>query len=363
MRVISNDQVVVLSGTPQEQGHQLGEATAGLIRENVEMGRVEREAVLVAGISAADYDRALRLNEEFVSRISPETLEEIRGLAAGADIYYEDLLDLNLMTYFPMRRLMAECSQLLVAPPRSADGRWFLTKTRDMSLPSLVQTVVHRTYDDGFEVAEAIHSGAVTSPGSGLNSHGLSLSTSGVWPSSGRYHLNNGGRGWNLINPHLLLRDCRTVDEVEAALNYTSRLTGLNIVVMDGVTGARFEVTPEEVVRTNLYDGHLILTNHCASPQLKPKSPTREEYASTFDRFDRLEALTQANGQWTVEDVWRAVSDHTGYPNSSVCRHPDLTNTHSSVTAYASVATLPDQTFHVAMGNPCETSPIAHAYA
>lgn len=295
MQIICNEPVVALDGSPFEQGRQLGRTTAEAIRENVRIVRNERRAVLRTGISAAAYDGALRRNEQFLSGVSDETLEEIRGVAEGSGLDYAELLDLNLMAYFPMRRLAVECSQLLIGPPRTAEGRRFLAKTRDMPVPSLRQTVVHRRYDDGTEVAEVIHSGAVTSPGSGLNGHGLALSTSGVWPRSGRYALSDAGKGWNLINPHLLLRHCRTVDEVEAALVKTPRLTGLNIVAMDESRGARLEVTPDTHVRTDLMDGHAILTNHCPSTQLKGQSPTREEYPSTFDRYDRLSKLAEAN--------------------------------------------------------------------
>lgn len=51
------------------------------------------------------------------------------------------------------------------------------------------------------------------------------------------------------------------------------------------------------------------------------------------------------------------MSDHENSPNSSVCRHPDQANPDSSVTAYASVATLPDRIFRVAVGLPCATAP------
>lgn len=356
MQIRSNAPVIELHGTVRQQGEQVGEATVEDIRANIEMVRGERARVLAGGLPPEVYDKALRRNEAYIKTISPETIEEIEGVAAGAGLAYEDLLDLNLMAYFPLRRMVAECSQLLVAPPRTAGGRWFLAKTRDMSLPSLLQTVVHRRYGDGTELAEVIHSGAVTSPGSGLNSAGLALSTSGVWPKGARYSVAQSGTGWNLINPHLLLRGCGTVDEVEKALEATSRLAGLNIVAMDGEMGARFEVTTDSLVRTDLADGQSVLTNHCPSPQLQDRSPSREEYASTFDRYDRLTTIVETAAQWDETDVWHAMSDHEGYPNNSVCRHPVGKDPESSVTAYASVATLPDQTFHVAVGNPCEVS-------
>lgn len=353
MQIIANEPVADLDGSPFEQGRQLGRSTTAAIRQNVEVVRKEREAVIRAGVSEAAYDEALGQSEEYVASVSSETLEEIRGVAEGAAIPYADLLDLNLMAYFPMRRLVVECSQLMIGPARADEGRWFLAKTRDLPATSLRQSVVRRRYEDGTELAEVIHSGAVTSPGSGLNDHGLSLSTSGVWPRVGRYRLRDAGKGWNLVNPHLLLRHCHTVDEVEEALNRTSRLTGMNIVAADGNVGARLEVIADAVVRTELTDGHAVLTNHCPSPQLKGQSPSREEYPSTFDRYDRLSALAESNASWTEDAVWRAMSDHDGMPNSSVCRHPDPRSPDSSITAYASVATLPEQVFRVAIGLPC----------
>jgi len=56
--------VLYLSGSPYEQGRQLGAGAADLIRENLALTRTQRQEV-VTGLDRTDYEAITRRNERW----------------------------------------------------------------------------------------------------------------------------------------------------------------------------------------------------------------------------------------------------------------------------------------------------------
>ena len=92
---LGTGRVVYVRGTPYQQGRQLGEAAADLIRENVQRATELCHSV-AAGFDLSAYTAMTRRNERWVERVYPELLEELHGVAETSGVAYEDLLHLNL---------------------------------------------------------------------------------------------------------------------------------------------------------------------------------------------------------------------------------------------------------------------------
>ncbi len=351
LRANGDGQIIQVAGSPFEQGLAHGRGAAKRIRVNVEALRAGIALLEGTGVSI-DFDRITSANESFVDKHAPEVLEEIQGISAGSGIRYEDLLSLNLPAYLAAT-LAQDCSQILLQPPATLFGQTYLAKTRDVARERFQHVVLHRTYSDGFEMVEAHIAGTVTWPGSGVNSHGVALSTSGVWPRTLPVNFNHSDRGWILANTHLLLRHSSSVDDVTRRLCDMPRLSGINIVATDmHGAGAALEATASGVYRADASRGIVVRTNHWCAPELSRFTPTLNDNPSSHDRYaTAMRLIDERYGKWEIARVWALLKSHIGYPNSSLCRHG--LGQGGSETIFASIVTLPSCEFEFTVKNPC----------
>jgi isopenicillin-N N-acyltransferase-like protein len=335
-------------------GRLHGQGARDDIRFNVATVHRDIETDIARG-RRYDYDTALDRNLGFLQRDAPDILEEIQGIADGAELPFRDILLLNVPLFIAAQFLPLDCTQMLFMPPATGDSRTYLAKTRDFNNGGFRQVVLHRRYPDGHEMVEVHTAGSVTWPGSGLNSHGVALSTSGVWSRRTTVDLDRIEQAWFLINSHLLLRGSSSVDDVWSRLQAHPRVTGLNIVVADRNTGAAFEATAEGAVRHDADDGVIVRSNHYMAPELNELSPWPDEHPSSYHRYATATSIARARHEsWQENQMIGLLGDHDGYPQRSICRHSE--NGGGADTVYASIATLPDGTFWTILDHPCQAS-------
>jgi isopenicillin-N N-acyltransferase-like protein len=263
---------LILDGDARHMGRLHGQGARDDIRFNVAAVRRDIAADMRRG-RHYDYDAALDRNLAFLEREAPEVLDEISGIAEGASLPFRDVLLLNVPLFIAAQFLPQDCTQVLLMPPATADGRTYLAKTRDLGNGGFKQVVLHRRYAGGPELIEVHTAGSVTWPGSGLSSHGVAIATSGVWSRRTTIDLDRIGRAWFLINPHLLLRESRSLDDLWERLQAQPRVTGLNIVAADQAGGAAIEATADGALRHQAEDGVIVRSNHYLAPALAEVSP------------------------------------------------------------------------------------------
>jgi hypothetical protein len=345
MKLISNKKPFILYGSQFEQGYQYGVAAKQDIVGNVEAVEREHDALFSAGIASHDYWDVVKRSVDYIHAVDRQSFDEIAGVAAGAALPLEVAADLTMQPFFALRRVAAECSQFFFARPV---GRYLL-KTRDISTPRLIQHVVVRHYP-GVVTAEIVHAGALTTPGSGLSSRGIAISTSGVWSRSIRYPLEEVGHGWNLLNPHPLLRDATSARDVVEGVARTRRLTSMNVITADLDEAFTCETTMDRCAVHRVCAERAVLTNHFRARELQVLNPNVDEYCSTFVRSNALEAIPY-DAVGGARDLLRAVCEHPGPVADAVCRHArDETGTR---TVYLTVADLRENTLYAVVGQPC----------
>lgn len=341
---------IQLRGTPGDQGVQHGRAARQAITENLEIALRGLHARSGHG-SVADTRRLLAENERFVAREAPEVLEEVRGIAEGAGLQYQDVLMLSLPVFLVWDYLPLDCTQILISPPATG-GQTLLAKTRDLALGRLRHVVLHRTTVDGRSLAEVHVAGSVTWPGSGMSDDGVAFSTSGVWSARLARTIDHADGAWLLPNAHLLLRGARSADEFVVLAQGQPRLTSMNIVVADRRVGIAVELTPDRAATDRGHDGVIVRTNHFTDPELAPLGPRRDENASSYRRAQAAHAAVRRSpGTWDGHALSRLLASHDGYPNDSICRH--RLDGEGSDTVYASIADVTHGTFTVLLDNPC----------
>ncbi len=344
--------LIRLSGTPREQGFEHGRRARVDILENLEIAHRALRKRPDQG-SAGDADRLLATNEEHAARHAPELLEEIAGIAEGASVDYRDILHLNLPIFLVWNFIPLDCTQILLGPPATVDGRTYMAKTRDIGLGRLRHVVLHRTSTDGRQFVEVSVSGSVTWPGSGLTSDGLAFSTSGVWSRRMTFSPDRIGHAWLLTNTHLLVRHSRNVSEFVEGLRAQPRWSSMNLLIADGRSAVAVEATPDRVVTAAASGGVLIRTNHFLDPALTSLAPRPDENPSSYHRFAvARQSVAQARGAWTYDALARLLTSHDGYPELSICRHS--VGGRGSATTYASIADVTGGRFTALLDNPCQ---------
>jgi isopenicillin-N N-acyltransferase-like protein len=353
-RVSSPDSLIHLRGGPRDQGREHGARAREAIHANLEIARRALARHPDRG-SAAEAERLLAANEAYAARSAPELLEEISGIAEGAGADYRDVLQLNLPVFLVWNFIPLECSQILVAPPATADGRTYLAKTRDVGFGQLRHVVLQRSYP-GRQTVEVSAAGSITWPGSGLTSGGLAFSTSGVWSRRMTFAPERVRTAWLLTNTGLLLRDSADVADFAGRLRAQSRWTSMNLLVVDERAGVALEAMPDRVVAAPPADGVLIRTNHFLDPGLAGMGPRPDENPSSHHRFSvARSSVAGSHGTWTHDALARLLTSHDGYPDLSICRH--RVDGKGAWTLYASIANVTDRTFTVLLGHPCQALP------
>ena len=343
-----------LRGTPYEQGRQLGEAAAELIRDNV-----QRAAALMPRV-ASDFDLSAyiamtRRNEAWVSRVYPELLDELHGVSETSGVTYDDLLHLNLNTdvaYARAYAMVLDCTQVLATGSATADGKTYLAKTRDLTRGPIQHVLLEREYDDGTSRVEVQTAGQMTLP-LGVNNYGVAVGTSGQWTSRVVVDLTRGDSAWHIPNLQPVLRQARSADEALEIVREQPRVAGMNMLVSGGASSYALEITATDVQVFEPSDDILVRTNHYLSPALRHLAPTPLENQGTFDRYTRAtDMVCGRHGTLGMEDMWRILSDHAEPPRQSICRHGGGEGVGRT---YAALVICPeDRSVWTSFGYPCQ---------
>jgi isopenicillin-N N-acyltransferase-like protein len=346
---------VVVRGRPSERGRSHGLQARDRVRRSLsgyehvlsaagwEWGRARRFARRYRG-PIADYDAS--------------ALDELAGIAAGANVDLDDVLALNVRTelLYAARAalpLAGECTAFAVLPARSATGATLVGQNWDWLLHSRETVVV-------LEVEPADHPGYVTVVEAGLLAKiGVNRAGIGVITNALASERDAGEPG---VPYHVLLRalhHAHSLADARDALSRAPRASSANYLVASADGAFDFEAEPggpNSLVEVEPVDGVLAHTNHFVVPRAGLVDCTAALYPSTHARQDAMHAALARERLVRVEVLQEALCDHAGAP-SSVCCHPDgrVPELERGCTAASLVADLGRQTVWLADGNPCET--------
>lgn len=352
---------VRVEGDPRERGRGYGEQVRARVETSIEAYReVFRH---YAGWDWSKVTSEARRYVAPIERFGASYLDEMRGLAEGAGVGFEDILAINTRTevMFAAKARAAgneshnpplECTAFAVLPDASTSGHTLIGQNWDWLLHCFDTVIVLEVaQDEGPDFVTVVEAGLLAK--TGLNSSGIGLATNALVTAE-----DVGEPG---IPYHVLLRaifDAETISDAFSALQSGFRSSSGNYLVAhrDGMA-VNVEATPGDFSRLHLLfpeDGLVLHTNHYTSPRftgkdvgpwVMPDSPFRLERARTAVRDERPLDLD------TFRDL---LSDHVNYP-SAVCCHPDPR--HHKLDRGATVASvlmdLDARRMLVADGHPC----------
>jgi isopenicillin-N N-acyltransferase-like protein len=329
------------SGEPFEIGFAHGRTLRDLIdlqlRETLEAaqkgGGLSREQAL----AQADAQRSK------IADLAPHWLDELRGLAEGAGISFEEAIALQVR---PGTGAMPEgCTSFGISGDVTAGGRPLAGQTRDL-VPAYRSRMFMILLRPTRGTPILAHSVPGELGGVGINGHGVAVFANSLWGKSGR----------NWMAPPLLRRAALESASADEAVRKISAMHGPaigNFLIADQAGHVRnVEILHEGFSLTSCDQGVFVHTNNCLDGRLKACEVEKSPSPGSEGRRVRLDAtLRQHVGQLNVTLVKQLLSDHDSQPET-ICRH--ARSERDNETTAALIVEPATRRLHISYGPPCE---------
>jgi len=315
--------LIEVYGAPRERGRSYGEAA----RDRVKIGIGHyAEQLAESGLKG---EGIVRLVERFLPRIEAfdaTYVPEMRGIAEGAGVAFEDIVLLNarteilkLATKWVEEKDPDGCTALVAMPGITADGKLIHAQNWDWKVECAAASVVLKIHrDDGPDILTFTEAGALAR--AGFNSAGIAV--------TGNYLQCE--RDYTQVGVPLALIRRKVLQQSHLALAMgavcgTPKSASNNIIVSqaEGVA-IDFECAPDESFQVHPEDGLLVHANHWRSPVALAKLRDTGVAGTPCSLYRDLrvrDLMAPHKGKVTRETVKAALFDDYQTP-WSVCRPP-----------------------------------------
>ncbi|MDO9499619.1 MAG: C45 family peptidase [Falsiroseomonas sp.] len=315
-----------ISGRAEARGLSYGRQAAARVHRSIGHYHAQLSA---GGMDAA---RIHRLAHAFVPRVENfdgDYVAEMRGIARGADVAFEDVMLLNCRTeilQLAKRGLLPEadpdgCTGAILLPEATADGTLLHGQNWDWKSECAETGVVLRIRrEDGPDILTFVEAGGLSR--AGLNAAGIAITAN--YLESDRDYQTQG------IPLSLLRRKVLEQSHVALAVRtiYATPKSASNNVMLSHGSGWALDIesAPEESFLLDPEDGLLVHANNWRSPialsKLRDTGIATTPDSVYRDRRVRA-ALAAKRGTLTMDDLRAALFDDWQTP-WSVCRPPRM---------------------------------------
>jgi isopenicillin-N N-acyltransferase like protein len=283
--------------------------------------------------------------------VYPQYIQELAGIADGADLPFEDLFALmceelwdSHIWKFGTHRPLKGCTDLVARGRATMDGSTLLAHTNDEQPGHENHLVILKIQaEDEPEFLGVSYGGAEIS--SGYNAAGIGITGNQVDSNDCRPGV-----------PRLLMvraiLAARRLGEALAVCTLPGRASNYNNIISD-TSGEVFsmEGSASECEAIYIEEDILAHANHYVSPPMRKFIADRHEIANSLVRHNRAMRLLRENyGQISPLKMMEFLTDHTNYP-ASICMHGI-----KSITAYSIIIQLNELRCWIGKGRPCETT-------
>jgi len=370
--------ILKLTGTPYQMGQQHGVQLKGLIDKYTENTRATYKRI---GVTGEPLPTLLARHIEQFRKTIPKQIEELKGMAAGAKMSFEELFAVHFCNEIAsaqpldllikkLKRTQQECTAFAATQEATLQHRAFLGMNNDSSPTSVsFRVTIVAEPKNGYKYIS--QSRATDNGGYGVNEKGVAIVAPSVLSRDSGEALARGDLSgiYDRAIARKVLRECASLDDaLKIVKQMPGGYQGLNIVIMDGYGSmAKVERSYKKVkiiypAESSSGDNSvMVATNHFVSNEMNPIGPTKEDtefdvrlhyMTSSYQRYERMmDLLSQNIGKIDINLLQAAARDHVNYPDLSICRHGELVCTYSSLIAQ----THPNPRYiWILTGTPCE---------
>jgi isopenicillin-N N-acyltransferase like protein len=342
--------LVRVSGTHREIGRQIGEACKKQVQHGVENSRnLVADAYEQLELTWAGAQIQARKYLPFAQERYPQYVDELMGIAEGADVAFEDLSVVNAMEAVTMDALhLTRCTSMAVNEERTADGHVLMAHNEDW-VPEDEDDVfiIHASPKNEPPFLAMTYGGLL--PNIGFNAYGIAQMCDSVYPNDSRI-----GTPRVVVSRAVLAS--RTPDEAIRHMLSAQRAAGYNhLLVHESGELYSLEVSARRFAILYGENGYIVHTNHYLAENMQQVEREPEDLVASRVRYFRARRLIQREDTHTIKTLQAIQRDHVNFSNS-ICNHSiDASNPlDREKTVNAMVIDLTAREMHIAWGNPCE---------
>jgi isopenicillin-N N-acyltransferase-like protein len=344
--------VLEVRGTHREVGQQIGEQMKPRLQRMM-LPQVRED--LPGGVTWENMLQQGRLYLAHSRAVYPQFVEELEGIAEGAELPFEDLFVEMCEELWEAgawrssgRGLAKGCTDMVARGRATADGATLIAHTNDLS-PQVEEDLVILKVQAGEEPEFLGVSVGGAGFSAGFNAAGISMSGNQV--------------SCNDIRPGvprlLIVRAILAARRLEEAMNaclLPQRASNYNNVIGD----AHGEVYSMEGSATDcepIYiEGDILAhANHYVSLPMRRFEADRNDIGGSVIRHHRALRLLRENyGHLSPQRFQDLLADHANFPGS-ICKHGI-----ESVTVFSIIINLNELRAWIGRGRPCQTNYFEH---
>jgi isopenicillin-N N-acyltransferase-like protein len=308
-------------------GQQIGEAARLQVQHSVDNAHILiDQSYNTLELTWAGANIQARKYLPFAEERYPQYVDELRGIAEGANVSFDDLMVVNAMEAVTMDALhLTRCTSFAVNEQRTADGHVLLAHNEDWVPEDENDVYVISAKPNDEPPYLAMTYGGLL-PNVGLNAYGIAQAIDSVYPNDSRIGI-----------PRLVVaRAVLASRRISGALGRTlvpHRAAGYNhLIVHESGEMYSVEVSARRFNILHGTDGYMTHTNHYLSSIMKEIEKDPEELISSRVRYFRANRLLRENSTHTIDPMDRE----------------------STITAL--VIDLTAREMHIVWGNPCQNT-------
>lgn len=339
--------IVNVKGSPGDRGRQQGEGARPQIT-----GMLAAYRGLLPEAIGMTWEEALRQSRKylpFAEAAFPGFVEELRGIAGGADVSFEDVWLLNCYEALVESRSRS-CTSLAVRDDYTANGHVLLAHNEDwISVDCDHVYLVRAEPDNGPSFIGMSYGPLLVNVG--LNGEGIGVAINSVYATDARVGVPR------IVFSRAILA-ASTIGEAIRACVPPGRSGGYHYLLADA-HGELYGVESSATAHAFLYsdNGWLAHTNHYLSSKMQALEQPGL-YSGSHVRLNRARRLlgAQVKGRKvTLHDLQTLLRDHVNYPNS-ICSHEDPADPphEREQTVISLMMDLTERVMWAAPGPPCE---------
>ena len=344
--------LVEIQGTHREMGCQIGEACRKQVQHSIENAHL----LIEQSYSTLEltWEGAIIQSRKylpFAEERYSQYVDEMRGIAAGANVSFDDVMALNAMEAVTMDALhLTRCTSMAVNEERTADGHVLAAHNEDWVPEDENDIYVISAKPQDEPPFLAMTYGGLL-PNVGFNAYGIAQLIDSVYPNDSRIGIPR------LVVSRAVLASRRLSGAIGRTL-ISHRAAGYNhLLVHESGEIYSVEVSARRFEILHGTDGYIVHTNHYLSPNMKEIENEPEELISSRVRYFRANRLLRQNSAHSIKSLQAIQKDHVNLPNS-ICNHNidgiDPLDRESTISAM--VIDVTSREMHIAWGNPCQNA-------
>lgn len=337
-----------LQGSPHEIGVQHGQHAKALVNKCI-----SNYQLIFQVIGNASWDEITSEAQKYLPAIEkhfPELVEEMQGVADGAEVDFLSILAINARSELLFSRKMLRqdgCTSYGITAVKGG-GSTVIGQNWDFPEPTkeplILLEIEQKNKPKVLMITEAGIVGKI-----GLNSAGVGICMNALMTDG----------AINGIPLHIAMRGVLDSATLNDALDKTATCdvaSAINFVLADHEVGpVNMEIIPGDYELTFPKDEFVVHTNHLASERLLNKTTdlNRTIMLDTFIRKYRAEKLLSERDFFDIKALKQLHADHLNYPRS-ICRHLKPDDPTMIVSGFAVVMDLKNLVMHISFGQPCD---------